>query len=193
MGRPRYCEGELTARERIVEAFWSLLGKTPFESITVSHIVQIAQVNRNSFYYHFTDIDDLAAQAIEELMVPDVVRMVLAGMGALEGYALECDIAEEVCRLDRLGLIAGMNSSSALRSILNRTMFEVYANALNINLEALDPIDHAFLEFMLGGIIAVLAYRVTCNPTPTIADVSQSEWFRAVIANMQSFAAKHAG
>lgn len=192
MSRPRYADGEPTARERMVKAFWALLEDGPFNFITVSHIVKAARVNRNSFYYHFSDIDDLAAKAIDELMVPDAVHEVLAGLGAIEGSALVAGGPAETLRLDRLGLIAGDNASPALRGMLHRAIADAYAAALDISLDSLGASDRAFLEFMFGGIEAVLAYRVSCDPKPSIADVSGTEWFAAGIANLRAFAVRHA-
>ena len=43
----------------IIDAFWQLLEQKPFSKITVKDIVDICQLNRNTFYYHFHDIPEL--------------------------------------------------------------------------------------------------------------------------------------
>ncbi len=47
-------------KETIIDAFWQLLEEKPFNKITVQNIVQRCHLNRNTFYYHFQDIPNLA-------------------------------------------------------------------------------------------------------------------------------------
>lgn len=50
----------------ISDAFWQLLEEKPYNKITVHNIVERCQVNRNTFYYHFSDIPALAEYTIKE-------------------------------------------------------------------------------------------------------------------------------
>ena len=50
----------------ISDAFLQLLEEKPYEKITVHDIVERCQVNRNTFYYHFSDIPALAEYTIRE-------------------------------------------------------------------------------------------------------------------------------
>lgn len=43
----------------LAETLLSLLEKKPISKITVSEIVNLCQINRKTFYYHFTDVYDL--------------------------------------------------------------------------------------------------------------------------------------
>ena len=49
----------------IQKAFIKLLNERPMNQITVRTIVDECGINRNSFYYHFRDISDLAIELIE--------------------------------------------------------------------------------------------------------------------------------
>lgn len=57
MGRVR--EGEAT-RGRLADALLRLAGEKDFARVRVGEIAEAAGVNRQTFYYHFTDIYDLA-------------------------------------------------------------------------------------------------------------------------------------
>lgn len=46
-------------KKAIMDAFWLLLDEKPFNKITVKDIVDLCQLNRNTFYYHFHDIPEL--------------------------------------------------------------------------------------------------------------------------------------
>lgn len=64
MPRPRRDSEILPAKERLENAFWTLLADRPFGKITVTDVVHEARVNRNSFYYHFSGLPELADSAI---------------------------------------------------------------------------------------------------------------------------------
>ena len=56
--------GEKT-KETIIDAFWQLLEEKPFNKITVQNIVERCHLNRNTFYYHFQDIPNLAEYTVK--------------------------------------------------------------------------------------------------------------------------------
>ena len=64
MPRPRRDSEILPAKDRLENAFWELLSEREYNKITVTDIVRTADVNRNSFYYHFSGLPELADSAI---------------------------------------------------------------------------------------------------------------------------------
>lgn len=55
----------MTQTEKLLtDAFWQLLGEKVYKKITVKDIVDLCQVNRNTFYYHFEGIPSLLEQAV---------------------------------------------------------------------------------------------------------------------------------
>ena len=63
MARPRKSDRDEMATVKIENAYWSLLETERYSDITVLRVSQEAGINRNSFYYHYKDINDLAYQA----------------------------------------------------------------------------------------------------------------------------------
>ena len=59
-------------RRAIKESFLKLLNQRPLNQITVKDIVEDCGINRNSFYYHFSDLPAL----VEEIMADQVSAMV---------------------------------------------------------------------------------------------------------------------
>ncbi len=53
-------------KNAIKESFLKLLDQRPLNQITVKNIVEDCGINRNSFYYHFSDIPTLATEIINE-------------------------------------------------------------------------------------------------------------------------------
>ncbi|MCD8021191.1 MAG: TetR/AcrR family transcriptional regulator [Clostridiales bacterium] len=52
-------------KQALSDAYWQLLEEKPYNKITVQNIVERCQVNRNTFYYHFSDIPALTEYTIE--------------------------------------------------------------------------------------------------------------------------------
>ena len=49
-------------KQRIMDSFLILLNKKSMDKLTVKDVIEVAEVNRNTFYYHFEDIYDLLNQ-----------------------------------------------------------------------------------------------------------------------------------
>ncbi len=56
----------LWTRKAIMEVFNGLLGEKPLDRITVKDITERGSITRNTFYYHFADIYDLAVKFLED-------------------------------------------------------------------------------------------------------------------------------
>ena len=56
----------------IKQSFVKLLNERPLKQITVRDIVEDCGINRNSFYYHFSDIPTL----LEEIIMDDAIRII---------------------------------------------------------------------------------------------------------------------
>ena len=53
-------------KQAIKKSFLKLLNERPLNQVTVKAIVDDCGINRNTFYYHFTDIPSLATEIITE-------------------------------------------------------------------------------------------------------------------------------
>jgi AcrR family transcriptional regulator len=56
-------------RRALIEAFRTLVNQKEYSKITVREIAELAEVNRNSFYNHFRNIDDLLNDVVVERLV----------------------------------------------------------------------------------------------------------------------------
>ena len=52
-------------KNAIIDAFLQLLEEKPYNKITVNDIVEVYQINRNTFYYHFHDIPALLEEIVK--------------------------------------------------------------------------------------------------------------------------------
>lgn len=61
-------------KKLIYETFLQLLEKKPFDRITVKDIVEACEINRNTFYYYYSDIYDV----LEEIFMKELNELVNA-------------------------------------------------------------------------------------------------------------------
>ncbi len=99
-------EISLRTRKTLAEALKRAMARKPFAKITVSELIRDANVNRKTFYYHFTDIYDLLRWVLEE-EIADVLEH-LKKADYEDALHIMLDYVEENdhmlnCALDALG------------------------------------------------------------------------------------------
>lgn len=161
MPRPRRDSEILPAKDRLENAFWELLSEREYNKITVTDIVRTADVNRNSFYYHFSGLPELADSAIlhavEDTPMPGVPGRDFNPDTEWRKHvtALLRD-PEQRQRLDRLALLAGPHSSSELVSSLKEFGRLTMISVLGLDADNLDLKTDLMLDFTVGGMLSVL-------------------------------------
>lgn len=86
MARPSFNNTQLTAKERLKEAFWKLLSENDYSHITVKKLSTLAQVNPNTFYYHYVSMDELAFDALNDEKlheIPSILRTKILPMNQI--------------------------------------------------------------------------------------------------------------
>ncbi|WP_407452196.1 TetR/AcrR family transcriptional regulator [Bifidobacterium pullorum] len=172
MSRPRH-DSELTpAKERMENAFWALLEDREYRKITVTDIVREAQVNRNSFYYHYGSLNELADTAIlQEVENTSIAQLVDEttddhGIPSMDDNAVRehwhksisaaLNSPEHRTRLNHLALLAGPHSSpelmDSLRDFTRMTLF----TALKLDESDMTLRSDLYIDFAVGGILAIL-------------------------------------
>lgn len=172
MSRPRHDSELLPAKERVENAFWALLENREYRKITVTDIVREAQVNRNSFYYHFGSLAELAdaailreventsiAQLVDET-IDDDGTPVMNDDAVREHWSKRISAAlnspEHRTRLNHLALLAGPHSSPELMESLRDFTRMTLISALKLTPEELTLRSDLTIDFAVGGILAIL-------------------------------------
>lgn len=161
MPRPRRDSEILPAKDRLENAFWELLSEREYNKITVTDIVRTADVNRNSFYYHFSGLPELADSAIlhavEDTPMPGVPgRDFNPDTEWRKRVTALLRDPEQRQRLDRLALLAGPHSSPELVSSLKEFGRLTMISVLGLDADNLDLKTDLMLDFTVGGMLAVL-------------------------------------
>lgn len=183
MPRPKYRQNDETAREKLVRAFWDGIEDMPFHKLTVSEVIRRAGLNRNSFYYHFTCIDDMAKKVVEETLMRDLPGILVSALNngisiVVDSLLSDKDIRE---RFDRICLLAGKNSSPQLQEMLKTAISDNWKNYLSIETEKLTHEDRLVFEFCIGGVLSLLALRTDTETSPPIRDMFASNFGKTIM------------
>ncbi|MBW3094470.1 TetR/AcrR family transcriptional regulator [Bifidobacterium sp. 64T4] len=169
MPRPRLDCDTPSAIQRMIDTFWQLLSERNYRSITVTDIVRRANVNRNSFYYHFNKLDELAYRAIHD----EVNRSPLVQSGGAGnvpdlqhwrrhvGELISTD--EERKRTSRLTMIVGPHTDPVLYSAFHDNEREALLLVLGLAPEDVDSRTDLMLDFIIGGIMGMLSRWLQMN------------------------------
>ncbi|WP_302398649.1 TetR/AcrR family transcriptional regulator [Eggerthella sinensis] len=157
MARPRKdCEGP-SAKRRMEDAFWEALREKPFSKISVADIAQLAQVNRNAFYYHFDNMADLARAAIAGRIPISLFRSVLPSLkqGEAPPLSLLTDPVNEA-NYAKLWLLAGPHGTYELANIAKSTLIGAWLDEFGLEGDDLNESDLVSLTFVVGGMLNVI-------------------------------------
>ncbi|NMM94513.1 TetR/AcrR family transcriptional regulator [Bifidobacterium oedipodis] len=181
MPRPRHDSEILPARERMENAFWELLADRDWRKITVTDIVHEAGVNRNSFYYHFSGLPELADSAILHQVeaMPFLRSTPDPSADPREQWSqrVTAILADPVQRqrLDRLATLAGPHSSPELAESLRDFARLQILSMLELESDQLDLKTDLMVEFTVGGILSILRRWPELSDTIDIADLVKED------------------
>lgn len=181
MPRPRKDQQGPSAVERMEEAFWDALAEKPYAKISVGEIAQRAKINKNAFYYHYENLDDLARTALENALPIEMLLTVLNGfMGMGGGIARFVADPEYRSRLDRICLVAGRHGTPALQETLKAAMRGAWCYVLGIDARAFGDRSMLMTEFVFGGMFSLLAYRAEHVPDMNLQDLFEADFVRRI-------------
>lgn len=157
MPRPKANQEGPSARERIEQAFWDLLEEKPYRDLTVRELAERAQVNHNTFYYHFGNIDELALSVVETIvgkppfasLLDDILR------GGADVAPLLEDGGSEL-RYHHARLLLGSGSPDLVK-LMQRIVFGSWLENLGLDSTMLSPDDWAKIDFVWGGLAALIS------------------------------------
>ena len=159
MARPKKSDRDAAATVKMEKAFWSLLEKERYADITVLRISQESGVNRNSFYYHYKDIDDLALIAFRKNIENETSgQLIPALLSAFDNENGKFAVAFDPSVLPyskRVMLCAG-SDSAYLRRLVRDILKEAWFDALSIREELLSTDEKLQVHFIFAGLVEML-------------------------------------
>ncbi|MEX2805376.1 TetR/AcrR family transcriptional regulator [Streptococcus sp. H31] len=191
MPRPRKTDRDEMATVKIENAFWSLLETERYSDITVLRVSQEAEINRNSFYYHYSNINDLAQKAFVNNADNEVSRtLVTALLSAFqEGKSAPIFDMSILPHSKRIMLCAA-SESPYLRQLVTELLKTIWFNSMSIDEELLSSDERVQIRFVFAGLVSVLGSKEIRDNPLSMSVLSQTELGKAIISTMQMIAAR---
>lgn len=195
MARPRKDTSGPGARERLANAFWTMLSEMTYSEMTVSAISSRAKVNHNTFYYYFGSIEEMARVLFDENMLPELPKMllpVLSGGVCDLSTAQGLDGAEALpdlsAHFSRARLFAQSDSSLLVR-ILRDSIRKLWLDAVGLEEGDLSVAESDQLTYIFGGLVALIATMGEDASPERMAQFVESPAGRGIFATLSRIAA----
>ena len=187
MARPKKADRDAMATVRIEDAFWKLLEEMSYSDITVLRISQESGTNRNSFYYHYKDIDDLARSAFINNIDEKASRVLFSALlPALGNTDIPVPIlGPELLPHSKRIMLCARSDSLFLNRLVKDLLKQVWFGALEIDGSGLSSEEQLQIDFIFSGLVSVLGSREVESTPLIMADLSQTEIGRASINTMK--------
>lgn len=193
MARPKKANTEESAVHRIENAFWKLIETESYSDITVLRISQESGTNRNSFYYHYRDIDDLAYQAFRRNADREVSGALLTTLLASmqkEGQSADGVFDPTILPSTKRIMLCAGSDSVFLRHMVRDLLKERWLEMLSIAEDRLTPLERLQMDFIFSGLTDVLSHPEVMASPQTMFRLSQTDLGIAMITAMKSISAK---
>lgn len=134
-----------------------LLEDRRLPDITVGLVAEKAGCNRGTFYYHYRDLDDLVYAAVEHELVGEgglPVRIMRMLSGEQEMFPAQ-DYGQDIHRVSLLMAHGGMDVAAEKAKLV---IMSTWIAVLAPDTGDIAPETRAMLEYMIGGMLSVIAY-----------------------------------
>ncbi len=142
---------------RIREAFFQCLRKKPVSRITVKELCEIAEINRATFYTHYSDPFDLMEQLEAETLAGlqnAIVRQDVPGQDTLLMTLLRGMQSDR----RETGLLASRNGDPNFGARISALFYEMYLPKMELHLPDCSDADrNAVYRFLAGGCANLLS------------------------------------
>lgn len=141
-------------RQKIMDAYWSLLEASPNSRITASQVVQAAGINRSTFYEYFDNAD-----AVRESIEEDTLAYMKERVAILLGESIEeWDAVQTALQIlqDKGKYIAFLYLHPASSGFAQKAKAQLI-RMLADSLATANAIDAYRFEFVASGILSVYA------------------------------------
>ena len=185
MARPKSEEPAASAVYKIEKAFWELLEKRDFSEITMQVLAREAGINRNSLYYHYGNMQEVAEAAFGNVLSDEAsmafMDMLLAGPAEIVQNWEPMGLTDKIRKVH----LFARSNSPLLRSLLEKTLISRWFRKLGIQREALSPEELLRIDYISNGFIGILGNRAVADDPRILASFPGSPIGKAAIQTMQ--------
>lgn len=84
----------MSGKQKLYDTFTALIETTIYSDITIKDFIKEAKVNRNTFYYHFTDMDSFLKEYLDDKVCFKMRELIISNK-LCEAYNLLVDYVKE--------------------------------------------------------------------------------------------------
>ena len=191
MARPKKSDRNEMATVKIETAFWSLLETMRYSDITVLRVSQEACINRNSFYYHYKDIDDLAQKAFTNNAENEVSKTLISALVSAFQEGMPAPVFDmSILPHSKRIMLCARSDSPYLNQLVNNLLKTVWFDSMSIQEEMMSEDEKLQSRFISAGLVSVLGSQEIKNNPLAMSTLSQTEISKAIISTMKSIALK---
>lgn len=159
---------ESVAEARISLAFLKLLDLKPFSRISISEITEKAGVSRVSYYRHFSSKEDILTKHCDYVL-ESIIRD-LRSRKISNGYDFWRCIYSNLGETNLAYHMIRSGLEDEFFDILEAKMSVIFSEILKVDIS--DKINLVLMEFVIGGIVALLRKPMLINRKITDEDVA---------------------
>lgn len=153
---PKNAEGP-SATQRMEMAFWDCLKEMPYSDIVVRDIVDRAKVNRNSYYYHYESMWDLAQASVLHAKFTDLARLLMSQKTFNPDNPVR-EFSEEAQKgFEMLQILSSENGNQRLLENAKTVITEEWLAMFGCENVLISKRTESEIDFVFGGITAMLA------------------------------------
>ena len=188
MSRPKTNEPEASAVYKTETAFWALIEQKDFSGITMQMLAKEAGINRNSLYYHYANLYEVASQAFSKVLSDEAsMAFIDTLLSAPQNLSSNWEQLQLSDRLKKVHLFA-RNNSPLLRSLLKEALISRWFRKLGIDQQSLTSEKQLQIDYIASGFISVLGNpEIEKNPL-LLKSFPDSLIGRAAIQTLQQMA-----
>lgn len=192
MARPKKTDRDAMATVRIEEAFWKLLEEMNYSDITVLRISQESGTNRNSFYYHYKDIDDLARSAFISNMDYNATQALFSALlPVLSNKKSPAPvIGPELLPHSKRIMLCARSDSVFLNHLVKDLLMQVWFGALEIDKSGLNATEQLQVDFIFSGLVSVLGSSEVESSPLIMTELAGTEIGKTAIATLKNISRK---
>ena len=155
-------------------------------------ISQTADTNRNSFYYHYDSLEDLARKAFQDNAAGarPLVSSLLAGFQSDAGLNVQLD--DNMVTHARRVMLCARSESPFLRGMVHELLREAWFDELGIDEVLLTEDERIQTDFVFTGLVGVLGSKVVAQSPQVMPRLATSPVGQASIATLRSIAQRQA-
>ena len=165
-----------------------LLEKVGYSEITVRRVSQEAGTNRNSFYYHYEELEDLAKKAFlaNAAGAHPLISSLVVGFrdGGAQPMRPDAGVVEHARRV----MLCARSESPFLRGMVGELLRDAWFDELGIDESLLSTDDRVQVEFIFAGLVAVLGSAEAAESPFVMTRLAASSMGRAAMAALRGMA-----